>query len=402
MTHDHFRLDAGEAVDTVVLMSGQFSGVSGGDVHALRLCDALARQGNRRVRLVGPASLTANLPSSVRPYLVASYTRFDGRIGSMPTYLFVVCLRAIAAVRIAPRTRVVVASSHFFFDVVPAAVVRRRCGARLAAYVYHLVGESGRGSGLRNSLSTALESFSLAILRRVADVIFVDNEATHAALLARGFRDDQLVPTLNAYDPLDPLPGRDADGDPSVVFIGRLVEAKGVREVLALAQRLRREVPGACVAMIGDGPMRSELERALAGSDAGNVELAGFVSEAEKWRRLRSASLFVSPSREEGWGIAVGEALIAGVPALVYDLPAYRHFGELPVRVPVGDSDAFIGAATELLTDRGRLERARSKVEAGAGQLPRWDDILGAELAKLGLTRIQPPGVGTKSPRPGA
>jgi glycosyltransferase involved in cell wall biosynthesis len=335
--------------------------------------------------------MTANLPLSVLPYLVATHTRFDGRIRSMPTYLLAVCLRMVAAIRVAPRARVVVAASHFFFDVVPAAVLRRRDQARVAAYVYHLVGESGRGGGLRNRVSIALESFSLAILRRVGDVVFVDNEATHTALLSRGFRAGQLVPTQNAYDPLEPLPGRHAEGGPSVLFIGRLVEVKGVWDVLALAQRLRREVPGARVAMLGDGPMRAELERTLAGPDAGGVELAGFVTEAEKWRRLRSASLFVFPSREEGWGIAVGEALIAGVPSLVYDLPAYRHFGELPVRVPIGDRAAFIRAAMELLTDPGRLDRARSKVEAGAGELPRWDAILGAELVQLGLTSTPSP-----------
>lgn len=393
MTSDQFRSGADDSVDAVVVMSGQFTGVSGGDVHALRLCHALASQGDRRVRLIGPASLTANLPPSVRPYLVASYTRFDGRMRSMPTYLVAVCLRMLAAIRLAPPAEVVVAGSHFFFDVVPAAVLRWRCGARVAAYVYHLVGESGRGGGARNRMSMTLESLSLAMLQRVGDVIFVDNEATEAALLSRGFRADQLVTTQNAYDPLEPLPGRkDAEGEPSVVFIGRLVEAKGVRDVLALAQRLRRDVPDARVAMLGDGPMRAELEGTLAASDASNVELAGFVSEAEKWRRLRSADLFVSPSLEEGWGIAVGEALSAGVPAVVYDLPAYRHFGGLPVRVPVGDSDAFIRAATELLSDSGRLDHARSQVEAGAAELPRWDAILDAELAKLGLTRTQPAG----------
>jgi glycosyltransferase involved in cell wall biosynthesis len=386
MGRNPFRRTRDEpVVDAVVLMSGQSSGLSGGDVHAMRLCDVLARQGSARVRLVAPASLASKLPASVHPYLVPIRIPFDGHIRSMPAYLIVVSLRTLAAARIAPAAQVAVASSHFFFDVVPAAVMRRRYGVRVAAYVYHLVGESDRGAGFVNRVSSALESFSLAVLRRAGDVIFVDNEETRRALVSRGFRPEQLAPTQNAYDPLEPLPTGNRTGVPSVVFIGRLVESKGVWDVLALARALRGNMPAARVSLIGDGPLRAELERALASDQVSNVELVGFVSEAEKWRRLRAASLFVSPSREEGWGIAVGEALIAGVPAVVYNLPAYRHFAELLVSVPSGDTEAFIRTAMELLSDTSRLEQARLRVEGRATELPRWDAVLAGELEKLGL-----------------
>jgi glycosyltransferase involved in cell wall biosynthesis len=303
----------------------------------------------------------------------------------LPAYAVAVLWRSVALIRRPPKARVAVASTHFLFDVAPAAVMRWRHGTRVAAYVYHLVRESGRTNGLRNWISTAAEWLSLALLRRTADVVFVDNAETMSALRERGFRPDQLVMTENAYDPLEPLPPREDSGDVSVLFIGRLVEAKGVRDVLALARTLQRVIPAARVSLLGDGPLRSELERAVASEQLTNIELVGFVSEAEKWRRLRSATLFVAPSREEGWGIAVGEALTAGVPAVVYDLPAYRHFGELPVRVPTGDTEAFVQAATDLLADPHTLERSRRSLEHGTAGLPRWDAILARELAELQL-----------------
>jgi hypothetical protein len=49
----------------------------------------------------------------------------------------------------------------------------------------------------------------------------------------------------------------------------------------------------------------------------------------------------------------------------------------------------FIRAAMELLTDPDRLDRARSKVEAGSGELSRWDAILSAELVERVLTSSQ-------------
>jgi glycosyltransferase involved in cell wall biosynthesis len=312
-------------------------------------------------------------------------TPLDGHISSMPAYLLAVAMRTLVALRRAPAARVAVASSHFFFDVVPAAALGRRHNAMVAAYVYHLVAESERDRSLRSWVSATLERLSLFLLRRAGDVIFVDNEETGRALLARGFREQQLTMTENAYDPLEPPPPPNRTDHPTVVFVGRLVEAKGVWEVIELARALRSSLPAARVSMMGDGPLRGELERVAASEDLDNVELVGFVSEAEKWRRLRSASLFVSPSREEGWGIAVGEALTAGVPAVVYDLPAYRHFGDLVIRVAPGDGRAFTSTAAELLSAPERLEQARLHLERHCDALPRWEGILAREFARMKL-----------------
>ena len=374
------------------------TGLSGGDVHALRLCERLAREGGHHVRLIGPASLRERIPASVQPYLVGLVTPLEGRLTSMPRYLLTVVLRMVAALRGAPASRVVVASSHFFFDVIPAAWLSRRNGALVATYVYHLVAESNRAVGLRSAVSATLERLSLAVLRRAADVVFVDNPETLEALRARGFGAHQLVLTQNAYDPLEPVAPARATDHPSIVFVGRLVEVKGVWDMLELARRLQGAVPAARISMIGDGPLRDTLARRIEDEGIDNLELLGFVSEDEKWRQLRSASLFVSPSWEEGWGIAVGEALVAGVPAVVYDLPAYGHFGDLVLRAPTRDRAAFIRTAVELLREPERLARARAQVEAGQEDLPRWESVLAQELAVL---KLGAPGIKLGGTSPG-
>ena len=367
------------AADLVVFMNGPLAvGLSGGDLHALRLCDALAARGGT-VRLVAPPSMRPNLPAAVGPALVEVTTPLDRRLSSMPAYLIAVTLRMLRSLRLGGPARWSVASSHFFFDTIPAAL--RRGGT--AAYVYHLVGESDRAPGLRSLVSEVLERVSLLVLRRSADVVFVDNPETRDALLARGFAATRLHMTRNAYDPLVALPPHRPASPPLAVFVGRLVEVKGVWDVVALAERLRDEAPGVRIAMLGDGPLRPELEARLRERGLGDVELLGFVEEEEKWRRLGEASLFVFPSREEGWGIAVGEALLAGVPALVYDLPAYAHFGDLPRTVPLGDERGFVDAAVALLRDEAALAEEAGRVAALSHTLPRWREILDEELAVM-------------------
>jgi glycosyltransferase involved in cell wall biosynthesis len=364
-------------------MSGPMDvGLSGGDVHALRLCAALAARHPAAVRLVTVPAMRKSIPPSVQDHVTEIRTPLDGHIVSMLAYFVAVTWRMLLAWWRAPASQVSVASTHFFFDVLPIAMRRRR-GSAAVTYVYHLVQESKRPPGLRSWVSITLERFSLAVLRRVADIVFVDNVETHDALVALGFAPARLVMTANAYDPLLTLPPRAAAATPSVVFCGRLVEAKGAWDMIELAAALRDRVPEARIRMIGDGPLREPLLERLAERGLDNVDVLGFVTEEEKWRVLREGTLFVSPSVEEGWGIAVGEALTAGLPVVVYDLPAYSHLGGLPISVPVGDARALSERVVALLSAPDAVAAETDRVSRSERALPLWHDILAREIAAL-------------------
>lgn len=365
-------------------MTGPLStGLSGGDVHALRLCADWDAQ------LVAPPSMRAHAPTLVADRMRDVRTPLDRWVDLMPAYLVVVSLRAIAAIRATRELRGdAVASSHFFHDVIPAIRIARRGGGRSVVFVYHLIAESGRTLSLRSAVSIGLERFSLAIARRGVDVVFVDNEETREALLQRGFAAERLVMTANAYDPLQELPPRRQTTPPTIVFVGRFVEVKGVWDVVALARTLRERGVAARIQMLGDGPLRPQVVEAVRDEGLDEfIALPGFVTEAEKWEHLRSAAVFIAPSREEGWGIAVGEALTAGVPSVVYDLPAYEHVGDRPDRVPIGDVAAMAERVITLLEDPAELAARESALHASAGGLPLWADVLAAERAAVHAAR---------------
>ena len=105
------------------------------------------------------------------------------------------------------------------------------------------------------------------------------------------------------------------------------------------------------------------------------------MSEEEKWTVLRRARLAVAPSYEEGWGIAVGEALFAGTPVVSYDLPAYAHFGEILIKVPKGNVTRLTSTVIELLVKPDLLKRAATGVEDA--ELPLWEKILEREAAVI-------------------
>lgn len=117
--------------------------------------------------------------------------------------------------------------------------------------------------------------------------------------------------------------GWNADG-PNVVHVGNLVPAKNLVRLLEAFAQARAEWGAGSLALVGDGPQRSELE-ALAGQlgIAGAVRFAGAVAPAEVPRWLRACDVACLVSEREGLGLAAIEALACGRPVVVArDVPA--------------------------------------------------------------------------------
>jgi len=266
-----------------------------------------------------------------------------------------------------PSADVVVAASHFLPDAAAVASLVRR-GALGAAYVYHLVAARTDRSP-RTLWSKGDERLGLALLRRRAGVVFVSNAPTATALHARGF---DPVPTTIGIDvgsfeqaDLRELP-------PRGVFLARMARTKGVRDAVHAWAGVRRTLPDARLVMVGTGPER-EPAAALAAriGVADSIDWRGFVSEAEKRRILAASRVLVAPSYEEGWGIAVCEALASGVPVVAYRHPVLDEvFGAAYAAAEPGDVEALARLAVRVLTDAAHAEEL---AKAGRDTAERYD-----------------------------
>ncbi|HEX6583222.1 MAG TPA: glycosyltransferase family 1 protein [Thermoleophilaceae bacterium] len=134
-------------------------------------------------------------------------------------------------------------------------------------------------------------------------------------------------------------------GRPAHVLAVGGLEPRKQPALLVEAHRLARERGlRAGLVFVGDGPLRGELE------DAGATVL-GRVGERELDSAYADALCLACVSREEGFGFTPVEAISAGVPAVVSDLPVFREsLGDAALAVAPGDAEAL---ATALL----RLER---------------------------------------------
>lgn len=375
-----------------MLILGQAGAVSGGDVHAIRLAEGWRRRG-ASVTLIGSPDLTRFVAPDVGSIVAPLSTPFDASMRTNPFALAAGLLwRGVKALPRLRRCDIVVAGSHLVFDVAPAALAAVVFRKPIATYVYHVIGDMHRSRSVRSTLATSLEAVSFAMLRWTRATVFYDNDDARAGLVRRRFRAERLHPTENAYDPIVAVPEHKPVAPRRLLFVGRLVEQKGVWDIVALARALREHGSDIEIHIVGDGPLRERLEHVIATEGLDRVHLLGFVSEEEKWRLLSTSSLFLAPSREEGWGIAVGEALLAGVPVVALDLPAYSHFRTTFERARPDGSD-FVDRAIAIALDEAALRHRAELARRDRDLLPRWSTVIARDLYVLAAGPSPSPGL---------
>lgn len=176
---------------------------------------------------------------------------------------------------------------------------------------------------------------------------------------------------------------------PLVVCVGRLAPQKG-QDVLLRAWRDLAPDPTARLALVGDGPQRSELE-SLAPS---GVTFVGETDDVRRW--IAAADLMVFPSRWEGMSLAVLEALASGRSIVATDVSGMREaMGDVGALVPADDVAALASAISQRLSDptlRGSEERRARERAAGfdiSRSLERTLDLYGEVLAGRADGRAQ-------------
>lgn len=146
---------------------------------------------------------------------------------------------------------------------------------------------------------------------------------------------------------------------PQILFVGRLKETKGVRQLLSAFEVLHEEVPEATLTFVGDGPLREELEeRVRAAALDDHVRFTGRLENDELPAVYAESAVFALPSELEGFPRTVLEAMACGTPVVSSELPQLADVVEqVGETVPRDDIEALAGALRRLLADDDRRER---------------------------------------------
>ena len=115
------------------------------------------------------------------------------------------------------------------------------------------------------------------------------------------------------------------EGDPSVLYIGHFSRLKGVDVLIRAIAKVKSELPNIKLHLVGRG---NEHYLALLAKKEGiekNVIFHGWVRQSLATNYYKSADICVFPSRHEGFGIVILEAMASGTPVIASDIPSFRE-----------------------------------------------------------------------------
>lgn len=249
-------------------------------------------------------------------------------------------------------------------SAIKAVALGRRCGARVANFVYEtppwlreMAGEEAYAREYTGYTRDLWERTRRAYL--ASDLLF-PNSALAGEWAARWLDgraiaapihpgiDPREMPNPPAGDP----PGREGAG--SVLYVGRLAPLKRVDDLVEACMRID---PMPALDLVGEGPEATRL-RALAGGRR-NIRFHGFVDDPTLWRMYAATDLVVCPSAFEGFGMPPMQALWFGKPCLVSEIPIFRSvYGDRVDYFPLADVPALAASIRRLLADpAGRAQR---------------------------------------------
>ncbi len=180
-------------------------------------------------------------------------------------------------------------------------------------------------------------------------------------------------------------PGAHHGDDRVVLFLGRIEELKGVRDLLVAWSRIN--VPGAILVIAGteSSPRVVAEVRAAAHDPSRRISYRGLLTRAQSVEILQSAHCLVLPSYAEGLPMALIEAMACGVPCVATRVGAIEELVQHDVNgylIEPGDVDALERYLRRLVVDDG----VRGRLSHGASLT--WERGFRAEDMYMGLERI--------------
>lgn len=234
-----------------------------------------------------------------------------------------------------------------------------------------------RRIGRDRDLRTHLRNYMLHWPLAQADLYMAcsQHEAEELARMGLPAARVRVVPLWIETDWIAQLPARlsgNALRRPLLLYIGQLTRRKGPDLVVEAMPAVVARYPEAEFAFVSHNPAEQAVLQARAEElgVANNLRFLGQVTEEDKIALLRACDAYLLPTRYEGFGLPLLEAMACGAPIVSSDIPVVREIvqdGVNGLLVPREDSGALAAAVLRLLED-GEL---RGKLVAGGERILR-------------------------------
>lgn len=241
-----------------------------------------------------------------------------------------------------------------------------------------VIGALGTDINDRHGINAWLTRRTLQAADRI---VFVSQAMTRHAIDTFGVQPSRCATVVNGintavFHPQDRVQCREAVGlppdAPVVIYVGRLIEAKGLRELVESVTKMRSTHPNLRTILIGEGPYLPALKDLISAlGQQDRITLAGGQLPEKVAQYINAADLLTLPSWSEGYPNVLVEALACGCPVVA------THVGGIPeivtsdngILVPPRDADALAHALAQT------LEKAWDPPTISKNMSRTWDDV---------------------------
>lgn len=202
-----------------------------------------------------------------------------------------------------------------------------------------------KGSFFRNTIGYLSQHFSLWCIKKKATKVIVVNSLLAEELQQMGFSPEKIAISSNGISTQEFEIHHLSAPSYEALTLARISPNKGIMDLPFIWQEVIKEFPQVKLAIIGGKPegslaqfyedVQKTIQKTLPPE---SIHLLGFLPREKVIVLLKQAKVFVFPSYEEGWGIAIAEAMAAGLPVVAWNLKIYSHvFQDKVIQVPLGN-----------------------------------------------------------------
>lgn len=281
-------------------------------------------------------------------------------------------------------------ASHFIYNVFPAVVIsKRNPHSKILVYLHHLTPSPIR-RGLYNPLLPNVLGWlsqlpSLPLIKKCAHLTF-SYPQVRKQLIELGFSEEKTKIMYNGIDFGRLRKVKKSKEAYSAAFLGAMSCYKGIFDLVSIWKDVCKEMPYVKMVVMGEGKssVRNDWMKKVRNTElSSNISYLGYAHGDVKYAILKSSKVFLYPSYEEGWAIAICEAMACGLPVVTYDLPAYKAIYQQGIRtVPIGDRKALAKEIIKLLKDSELRKKLRNEAIEQASKY-RWNSVASTELSIL-------------------
>ena len=220
-----------------------------------------------------------------------------------------------------PKNYLIYSTSDLFWETIPAFLNRKH--NHWVQIIHHLYPDWKKrpGSFFNNFFGFYLQQFSLRLIKN-AHLIIVINPLVKQKLIKQYHFDPKKIFLSSNGINLNKVTKNPIKY--KAVCVGRLDHSKGLNHFVPIWRRVCQIYPQAKLALIGSSSNPdniSSLKSQIKNNHLQqNIDVLGYLDDQKMKHILSSSQIFITPSHEEGWGIAIAEAMFHQLPVVCWNL----------------------------------------------------------------------------------